>query len=262
MPMSGDVCTECGRGFGEGLALEAPEAAARTKRNLARWGLVLREFVVLNVLFVIWRIVGQVSVFHETGAFSRGRWIWTAERAMHLPDEAAMQRAILPHVALSKLANGYYEYAHAALLAATLLWLLWRHRDAYPKWRNLVVVFTGLSLLIGFLPVAPPRLIPSLHMVDLAGRYHQSVYSGLGKGITDQLSSVPSVHIGWAVLVAAAIIMVSKSRWRWVAVGYPLLTAYVVVVTANHYWLDGVAAVVLLGVVWSMLRRFVPKLVP
>jgi hypothetical protein len=99
-------------------------------------------------------------------------------------------------------------------------------------------------------------------MVDLAGRYHQSVYSGLGKGITDQLSSVPSVHVGWAVIVAAAVIMVSRSRWRWLAIAHPLVTAYVIVVTANHYWLDGLAAIIVLAGVAIAARRWQPRLVP
>jgi hypothetical protein len=256
--MAENVCTACGRTFGEGLATDQ----VAVKRGASRWGLVLRELVVLNVLFIVWRVVGRVSLFHEAGAFGRGRWLWNLERTLHLPSEAAMQRAILPDVTFSKICNGYYEYAHAPLLAAVLLWLLWRHRDQYSKWRNLTVAFTSVSLLIGLVPVAPPRLIPSLGMVDLADRYHQSVYSGLGKGITDQLSSVPSVHVGWAVIVAAAVIMVSKSRWRWLAIAHPLITAYVIVVTANHYWLDGVAALVVLAVVALAARRWQPRLVP
>jgi hypothetical protein len=98
--------------------------------------------------------------------------------------------------------------------------------------------------------------VPGLGMVDLAARYHQSVYGALGSGITDQLSSIPSVHIGWAIIVAAAIIAVSSSRWRWFAVLHPLITLYVIVVTANHYWLDAVAAVVLLGII-EVARRFI-----
>jgi hypothetical protein len=254
--MTADSCTSCGRGFGEGL--DAPV----TRRDVRRWGLVVRELIVLNVLFIIWRVVGHVSVFHEAGAFGRGRWLWHAERVIHLPSEAWLQRAVLPHPTLARIANGYYEYAHAVLLAAVLLWLLVRHREAYGKWRNLVVGFTGVSLLIGLLPVAPPRLVPSTGMVDLADRYHQSVYSSLGTGITDQLSSMPSVHIGWAVIVAAAVIMVARSRWRWLAIAHPVITTYVVVVTANHYWLDCVAAVVLLGLVVAVTRRWLPKLVP
>ncbi len=257
--MAADVCTSCGRAFGEGLAL----APARPQRRVSRdWPMILRDFIVLNILFIVWRVVGRVSLFHEAGAFGRGRWVWNLERALHLPSEATLQRQVLSHVTLSKICNGYYEYAHAPLLAATLIWLLWRHRDVYPRWRNLVVVFTGVSLLIGLLPVAPPRLIPSFGMVDLADRYHQSVYSALGKGITDQLSSIPSVHVGWAVIVAAAIISVSTSRWRWLAVLHPILTSYVIVVTANHYWLDGIAALALLAVIVVVRDRWQARLLP
>jgi PAP2 superfamily len=256
--MADDVCPSCGRVFAEGLVPDSP----RAPRERGRWGVVVLDLVVLNVLFILWRVVGRVSLFHETGALARGRWIWNLERTLHLPSEAAMQRMILPHETLSRLANGYYEYAHAPLLAATLVWLLWRHRDVYPRWRNLVVGFTGVALLIGLLPVAPPRLIPSLGMVDLADRYHQSVYAALGKGITDQLSSVPSVHVGWAVIVAAAVIVVAKSRWRWLAVAHPILTAYVVVVTANHYWIDGMVALALLAVILVVGRRYQPRLIP
>jgi hypothetical protein len=257
--MAQNVCTTCGRSFGEGLTREAPRE--RVVR-FARWGWVLREFVILNVLFIVWRVVGRVSLFHEAGAFGRGKWLWHAERVLHLPSEAAMQREILGHPTFDRIVNGYYEWAHAVLLAVVLLWLLLRHRDVYPKWRNLVVGFTAISLLIGFLPVAPPRLIPSLGMVDLAARYHQSVYSGLGSGITDQLSAMPSVHVGWAVIVAAAVIAVTRSRWRWLALLHPLITVYVIAVTANHYWLDAVAALLLLAAVYFGGRRIRPSLLP
>ncbi len=252
VPMAENVCPACGRPFGEGLQIGPPAG-----RTLARWVVVLRELVVLNILFVVWRLVGGVSLLHASGAFSRGRSLWQAERWLHLPNEAALQRMVLPHATFSRICNGYYEWAHAPLLALTLIWLLWRHREAYGRWRNLVVVFTGISLVVGFLPIAPPRLVPGLGMVDLADRYHQSVYGALGSGITDQLSSIPSVHIGWAVIVAAAIVAVSSSRWRWIAVLHPLITLYVIVVTANHYWLDAVAAVVLLGIIEAVRRWFV-----
>jgi hypothetical protein len=258
--MAENVCTSCGRPFGEGLA--EPELNEKTRRDLARWGWLLKEFVLLNILFIVWRIVGRVSVFHEAGAFSRGRWLWHAERVLHLPSEAALQRQILGHDTWDRIANGYYAWAHIVVFAAALLWLMLRHRDVYPKWRNLVVAFTLISLLIGLVPTAPPRLIRSFGMVDLAARYHQSVYDGLGKGITDQLSAMPSVHVGWAVIVAWAVIAVCRSRWRWLAFAHPVLTTYFIVVTANHYWLDGVAAIALLALVYFGIRRWRPSLVP
>ena len=46
----------------------------------------------------------------------------------------------------------------------------------------------------------------------------------------------------------------SRSRWRWLALAYPLLTLLAVVVTANHYWLDGVAAALLLALALIVQR--------
>jgi hypothetical protein len=77
--------------------------------------------------------------------------------------------------------------------------------------------------------------------------YGQSVYGSDAGFNPDQLSAVPSVHIGWALIVAIVIVHVSRSRWRWLALSYPVLTTLAVVVTANHFWLDGAAAVVLLA---------------
>jgi hypothetical protein len=62
---------------------------------------------------------------------------------------------------------------------------------------------------------------------------------------------MPSLHVGWAVLIAVAVIHVSTSRRRWWILLHPALTALAVVVTANHFWLDGIVAAGLLGL--SML---------
>jgi PAP2 superfamily len=84
-------------------------------------------------------------------------------------------------------------------------------------------------------------------MVDTAVRYGQSVYGSVAGFNADQLSAMPSVHVGWSLLAALVIVEVSRSRWRWLALAYPLLTLLAVVVTANHYWMDGIAAALLLA---------------
>jgi hypothetical protein len=50
------------------------------------------------------------------------------------------------------------------------------------------------------------------------------------------------------------VITVSRSRWRWLAAGYPLLTLLVVVVTANHFWLDGIVAAALVAMILAAQR--------
>jgi PAP2 superfamily protein len=72
---------------------------------------------------------------------------------------------------------------------------------------------------------------------------------------------MPSLHVGWALLVAVGIVAANRSRWRWLVVAHPIATALVVVVTANHYWLDGVVgmAIVVIGLLaFSPSRRTVP----
>jgi hypothetical protein len=102
--------------------------------------------------------------------------------------------------------------------------------------------------------VAPPRLLPGTGLVDTAVRYGQSVYSWHGGFNADEFSAMPSVHVGWALIVAVAVTTASRSRWRWLAAGYPMLTLLVVVVTANHFWLDGIVAGLLVALVLTVQR--------
>ncbi|WP_235825799.1 phosphatase PAP2 family protein [Candidatus Frankia alpina] len=128
-----------------------------------------------------------------------------------------------------------------------LVWLFARHRRAHPSVRTTIVLFTGSSLLFHmFLPVAPPRMLTSVGFVDEAVLLGQSVYGEFGSGVAAQLSALPSVHVGWAFLIAYEVIRISPSRWRWLIVLHPVVTTLVVVVTANHFWADGIVAVVLL----------------
>ena len=128
-----------------------------------------------------------------------------------------------------------------------LVWLYFRHRDRYPHYRNTLAVLTFACFVIQLFPVAPPRLLSGVGFVDTALLYHQSVYGAVGTGISDQVSAMPSLHIAWACLIALAVVQVSTSRWRWLIVLHPIATMLVVVVTANHYWLDGIVAAGLLG---------------
>jgi hypothetical protein len=223
----------------------------------------VQEAGTLTGLFALWQLAGSQPLLSAAGAVGRGRWLWHAERVLHMPSEAAVQRAFLPHPLLVQACNLYYAVLHFVVLIGCLVWVFARHRASYSRVRTTVVLFTGFSLLVQLIPVAPPRMLAGDGMIDTAVRYGQSVY-GSDAGVNpDQLSAMPSVHIGWALLAAVVIVHVSGSRWRWLALGYPALTTLAVVVTANHYWLDGVAAAILLALALlvqragqAMLRRW------
>lgn len=198
-------------------------------------------------LFALWQLAGSHVLMTPDGAAGRGEWIWHAERAVHLPSETLMQRAFLGHPLIVQALNLYYAGLHFSVIIACLIWVFVRHRRQYPQVRMTLVLFTAAALLIQFVPVAPPRMLPGDGMVDTAVSYGQSVYASVGGFNADQLSAMPSVHVGWALLVALVVVHVSGSRWRWLALGYPVLTVVAVTVTANHYWLDGLAAAALLA---------------
>ena len=134
---------------------------------------------------------------------------------------------------------------HFTVLIIFLFWLFARHRDHYRRIRTILVGLTAACLLIQLVPVAPPRLLTGVGLVDTAQVYGQSVYA-FGGGVADQLSAMPSVHVGWAMLVAIGTWRATVSRGRWLAVGHAVVTWIVVIATANHFWLDGIVAVALL----------------
>jgi len=253
-PMEADACLACGAALD---ALLREGGGARTTGAAKATGFVVaaREAALLAGLFVLSKLASTMSLMDENGAFTRGRWIWNFERTLHLPSEISVQAGVLGHPVAVQALNVFYLAAHIGSMLVVLPWLFFKHREHYRRWRNIVVAFTGVSLVLQFISVAPPRLLPHLGFVDTAAVYHQSAYQNLGPGLVDQLSSMPSIHVGWAVIVAAAVITLTRSRWRWLAIAHPLLTSYAVVATANHFWLDGVVALLLVGVVVAVSGR-------
>jgi PAP2 superfamily len=245
------------------LALGVIAARRQKAPRFALATAIGREASILLGLFALWQFAGSYSVISPDGAVGRAQWLWNTERAVHLPSETVLQQAFLPHPLLVQFCNLYYAALHFPVLIGCLVWLFVRYRSRYPRVRATVVMFTAGSLLMQLMPVAPPRMLAGTGMIDTALQYGQSVYGSVAGFNADQLSAMPSVHVGWAILVALVIIQVSRSKWRWLALSYPVFTTLAVVVTANHFWLDGIVAAILLALVllvqraWLALRHAV-----
>lgn len=223
------------------------------KERWRRTSSAAREAAIVFVLYALWRLFDVVTL-RMNGAQRRGLQIWHVERAIGIGSERWLQQRIIDHSLLSQAANGYYAILHVPAMIICLLWLYFRHRDSYAHWRSVLALSTGADVLIRLVPVAPPRLLPDLGFVDIAIKYHQSVYGRFGGGVSDQLAAMPSIHAGWAILVAASTWRCTQSRWRWVAIAHATLTMLSVVVTANHWWLDCIVAgamLVPISLIWS-----------
>ena len=110
-------------------------------------------------------------------------------------------------------------------------------------------------------PLAPPRMFPALGYHDVIATSHALVswHSGVLVHDADQLAAMPSLHVAWAAWCGLALWQLYRRRAVAVlAIAYPLLTAFVVIATGNHYLLDvlaGFATVLLaLGVHWALGR--------
>ncbi len=231
------------------LAVVGAAMATAKDRRIRAAGAFVREAAVIGALYGLWQLAGEISVTGWQGAFGRARWIERFERAVHLPSEHGVQHLFLGHHALVNLANLYYASMHLSMMFVFLFWLFARHRDEYRPVRQVLAWTTLGCLLVQLLPVAPPRMLPGI--VDTALLYGQSVYSN-GLPI-DQLSAMPSLHVGWAVLVGYYTWRISPSRWRYIGPLHAVLTILFVVVTGNHWWLDGIVAIAILCVAaWSV----------
>ncbi|WP_329603023.1 phosphatase PAP2 family protein, partial [Actinomadura soli] len=216
----------------------------------------VRELVLIVVLFGLYKLGRLFSSDRVTDAFANARGVWDLERTLYLPDEAALQQGILHSETLIHLTNGYYAVVH---FPATVLFLLWIYlrRPAHYRWiRRVLVGLTAAALALHLLvPLAPPRMLPATGLIDTAARFGPAVYGAPESDmIANQYAAMPSLHIGWAAVIALGLVVSSGTRWRWLWLLHPVTTIAVVVATANHYWLDGIVVLALLSVTVLLLR--------
>ncbi|WP_018500333.1 phosphatase PAP2 family protein [Parafrankia discariae] len=235
----------------------------------ARLGLLaytLGQVILLGLLYVGYSLSRHLATGREPEALGHAVDVWRLERFLRLPDEAALQGAALAHQWLPHGANWYYVGVHFPAAITLLVWVFARHRDHWRRVRNVIILATGAGLVIHlFYPLAPPRFLPrvdsSVSLVDTGTLLGPSPYGKGSGGVANQYAAMPSLHVGWAILEAWAVVTILRHRMRWLAVIQPLATIAVVVLTANHFWLDGIVggtlvagAVLLVG-----RRRAVPE---
>jgi PAP2 superfamily len=207
------------------------------------------ELLLIALLITVYQGVRHLAIGHFAVAAQHAEWVWRLERAVYLPNEATIQRWVLHWPDAARVANLYYVGVHFPGTTVALVWLFLRNRAVYLRTRTELVLLTSAGLVVHVLfPLAPPRLVHDLGMVDTMLAVGPSAYSSPNTGFANQYAAMPSLHIGWAILVAVAVLRATRSRWRWLVLLHPVLTTTVVVVTANHYWLDGIVAALLLAV--------------
>ena len=221
----------------------------------SRYGAQLAlEIAICGGLLIVYRAIRGFSKGDLSAAFANARDIISFEKWLGMPFENDVQQWLLDHPTIIKLLNHYYIWFHFPAAIALLLWLFVRHADRYRTYRNLMAFATFAALVIHLVyPLAPPRMIPGF--VDTMRQFGPNIYPASAlEGAANQIAAMPSLHFGWAMIEAIAVIAVLKSHWRWLILIHPSIMLLAIIATANHWWIDAAAAAILIVAAMGVSR--------
>jgi hypothetical protein len=189
--------------------------------------------------------------------------IVTLERSLHLFIETNVQRGTHAVPGLTDVLGIAYLTLHLTVTAGVLLWLHQRRPAAFAFARTALLLASALAL-VGFLayPTAPPRLA-GIGIADTVSNGHIDLNHGIVSSLYNPYAAVPSMHIGYALLVTASLLRHGRGRLvRTLAALYPPLVLLVIVATGNHFFFDAAAGAVIAGLAAALAAVLMKRTTP
>lgn len=216
------------------------------------------ELIAIGAFYGAYSAVRDAANAEPRVAFHHAQQIIGWQRSLGIFHEEALQRLAMHFTPLIVGANYYYGSLHFIVTIGVGVFLFRRWSDDYPRWRNTLAVATALALVgFHFWPLMPPRLLHTqlggarYHFVDTLAKYPTfwSFESGAMSKLSNQFAAMPSVHCAWSLFCACALVpRVRTMGAKVLAALYPVVTVIVIVITANHYFLDAVAGFAIFGI--------------
>ncbi|WP_193514699.1 bifunctional glycosyltransferase 87/phosphatase PAP2 family protein [Streptomyces griseoloalbus] len=225
------------------------------RRVLTRPNLLL-ELLLIRVTYAAYAKVrlaatGGSNSAGRARAEEHGHQILDLERVLHLDIEHAVNHAVVKIGWLRNFFDFYYTSFHF-IVPLTVLGLLYWRRPVDYRWARAGLGFATLLALIGFwlYPLAPPRLMPDLGIIDTVHGvqdFSQPDYGTL-TALTNQYAAMPSLHFGWSLWCGLVIAIIAPKTWMKVlGLLHPVFTASAIVATGNHWLLDAAGGAVVVG---------------
>lgn len=214
---------------------------ASRRRPLPSRG-ALREIGIVSFAIFLYFFVRGLMDSKVSLAEAHAHRLVDLERWLGVFHEPDIQHWVLQYDWLVWLVNAIYMYGHWPVLIATMIWLIWKRVDQFPIYRSALLVSGAIGLVVFVtFPMAPPRFLPDLGFVDTV-TVHTNAYRVLQPpAFTNQYAAMPSLHVGWNLLMGIAIFRTTQFRfWRTFALVMPLAMYLATILTANHFILDGI----------------------
>jgi hypothetical protein len=200
---------------------------------------VIRQIVLFCGAYYLYRVVRGVVDERASDAFAHARQIVHLERGLGIFPEPALHHFAERFEPLSDVSSWMYVNSHFVVTTVALGYIYLRRNDAFYFVRNMFMVAMGIALLLYVVfPTAPPRLLPELGFTDSVAHF-TGVQANESDLLVNPYAAVPSMHVCFALMLG--LTMAQQVRRQWVAVlwrVYPLVVTWVVLATANHWWID------------------------
>ena len=204
------------------------------------WLDAIRQLLLFAGAYYLYRIVRGIVDGQAGLAFENARNLVDAERTLGLFFEPGLQAWAEGTHWIVTVSSWMYVNSHFVVTTTFLIWLYICRNEAFYFVRNMFLVAMGLAL-VGYMayPTAPPRFLPEWGFSDSVASFVGENAEQSANVLYNPFAAVPSMHVAFALMIAVPAIMLVKRRVAkllWAI--YPLVVTFVVVVTANHFWLD------------------------
>jgi len=202
---------------------------------------ILRQILLFGITYYAYSVVRGAVNGRAVAAFQHARQLISIERTLHVFVEPSVQAWASGSHLLVVVSTWIYINAQSSITLGALAFLYLFHNQRFYFVRNMFVVAMLIALLgYVFYPTAPPRMLPEWgffdSVSDLTGVHPDNASVN---AFFNQYAAVPSMHVGFAVMVGGTMVRVIHNRLAQAAwLIYPLVITFVTVVTANHFLAD------------------------
>jgi PAP2 superfamily len=243
-----------------------PALVAKIGRWLPNgWGDAGRQLGLFVLAELSYETVRGIADTERAQAFANGAAVIDLEKSTNTYFEPGLQAALLDFRWIIDAANFMYMNSHFVITTGFLVWLYVYRNPAFYFVRNMFMVAMALALVgYALLPTAPPRLFPEEGFVDTITAMAQVNHdSGLVKLFVNPYAAIPSMHIAFSLMIGVTGVLISRhsiTRAFWCT--YPILVFFVIIVTANHFWVDAAAGALVAGFAALTARQVLARVRP